>query len=332
MTTHYNTLGVAEDASEADITYAYRTLIRKTHPDLHPDGAAVAGAVNEAFDVLRDPVRRRDYDRTLAPATSTPVVEPPPGRARWPAAPPQRTTSAPASPASPRAGEWSEPADRPLPHARTHVISASVSAASVGGGGTVMAVSALGSTSTPESGWAPAAAVFLAGALAHLIGVRRWRLLALPAGGPALWAATLVPGWPIADRFPEWFLVADAVASVGVVTLARSMIAWRRHRKALRGARAWARAATNAARIRGAAMYFVAAVDPGGAGGRFTVLAKPLEPGEDEQVNLSLWSAPRPGTWVTVNRAGQVLDTVDDADAAAWLRFREADEATAASS
>jgi curved DNA-binding protein CbpA len=61
----YAVLGVAPDASPAQIAHAYRRLIRAQHPDLHPhpDSAALAAAV-AAYAILRDPTRRAAYDRS----------------------------------------------------------------------------------------------------------------------------------------------------------------------------------------------------------------------------------------------------------------------------
>lgn len=67
MTTHYERLGVAIDADEQTIRSAYKMLIRIYHPDrAGPAGAAVAGKINEAKDVLCNAVRRAEYDWKLA--------------------------------------------------------------------------------------------------------------------------------------------------------------------------------------------------------------------------------------------------------------------------
>jgi molecular chaperone DnaJ len=61
----YKVLGVAKDASSADIKKAYRKLARANHPDSHPGDQAAEDrfkAVAEAYDVLGDPDKRKQYD------------------------------------------------------------------------------------------------------------------------------------------------------------------------------------------------------------------------------------------------------------------------------
>jgi curved DNA-binding protein len=63
---YYQTLGVARDASQADIKKAFRKLAREHHPDKKPgDKVAEARfkAINEANAVLSDPEKRKKYDR-----------------------------------------------------------------------------------------------------------------------------------------------------------------------------------------------------------------------------------------------------------------------------
>ncbi len=62
---YYETLGVDKNASADDIKKAYRTLVKKYHPDLHPGDKAAAEKfkeINEANEVLSDEKKRKQYD------------------------------------------------------------------------------------------------------------------------------------------------------------------------------------------------------------------------------------------------------------------------------
>ena len=62
---YYQTLGVTKSASDKEIKQAYRKLARKHHPDVNPgDRSAEAKfkEINEAYEVLGDPPKRRKYD------------------------------------------------------------------------------------------------------------------------------------------------------------------------------------------------------------------------------------------------------------------------------
>lgn len=84
MTSHppddpYAVLGVSRTATPQDIGHAYRALLRAHHPDTRdqPTGAAAdAGTelqrVLTAYAILRDPVRRAEYDRRSKPAEPDP--------------------------------------------------------------------------------------------------------------------------------------------------------------------------------------------------------------------------------------------------------------------
>lgn len=66
MSDYYAILGVSRDADEAAIKKAYRKLAMQYHPDRN-NGDREAEArfkeITEAYDVLRDPEKRRIYDR-----------------------------------------------------------------------------------------------------------------------------------------------------------------------------------------------------------------------------------------------------------------------------
>lgn len=64
MKDFYTVLGVAPDASPEEVKRAYRKLARKTHPDLAtgPDAEEAFKDINAAYDVLKDPATRAEYD------------------------------------------------------------------------------------------------------------------------------------------------------------------------------------------------------------------------------------------------------------------------------
>ncbi|MBE5736842.1 MAG: molecular chaperone DnaJ [Clostridiales bacterium] len=62
---YYEILGVSKDATQDDIKKAYRTLVKKYHPDLHPNDPQCAEKfkeINEANEVLSDEKKRKNYD------------------------------------------------------------------------------------------------------------------------------------------------------------------------------------------------------------------------------------------------------------------------------
>ena len=66
----YALLGVTRTASAADIDRAYRRLARRYHPGVNPGDGAAADRyrqLQEAYAVLADAERRREYDRGVAP-------------------------------------------------------------------------------------------------------------------------------------------------------------------------------------------------------------------------------------------------------------------------
>ncbi len=66
MADPYSTLGVARDASEAEIKKAYRKLAKELHPDKNKDNPKATerfSAATSAYDVLNDKTKRAAYDR-----------------------------------------------------------------------------------------------------------------------------------------------------------------------------------------------------------------------------------------------------------------------------
>jgi len=62
---YYEILGVGRDAGQDEIKREFRRLARRHHPDVNPDdpdSEARFKEVAEAYEVLRDPDRRRQYD------------------------------------------------------------------------------------------------------------------------------------------------------------------------------------------------------------------------------------------------------------------------------
>lgn len=69
MKNYYYFLGIEENASEEDIKKAYRKLSLKYHPDKNPDDdyfEARFREVQEAYEMLNDPEKRRIYDENLS--------------------------------------------------------------------------------------------------------------------------------------------------------------------------------------------------------------------------------------------------------------------------
>ena len=69
MKNYYTVLGISRDADAAAVKAAFRRLSKKYHPDSHSgDGRweEEFKAVNEAYGVLEDEGRRREYDLRLA--------------------------------------------------------------------------------------------------------------------------------------------------------------------------------------------------------------------------------------------------------------------------
>ncbi len=81
---YYATLGVAREATDDEIKQAFRQLARRYHPDVAKDKRTAEEKfkeINEANEVLSDPVKRRKYDELGARWQEDGGAQAPPG---WP--------------------------------------------------------------------------------------------------------------------------------------------------------------------------------------------------------------------------------------------------------
>jgi curved DNA-binding protein len=79
---YYQTLGVPRAASDADIKKAFRKLAREHHPDVAKDKKRAEEKfkeINEAYEVLSDPEKRKKYDELGADWKAGEQFRPPPG-------------------------------------------------------------------------------------------------------------------------------------------------------------------------------------------------------------------------------------------------------------
>src|SRR5437016_14050131 len=78
---YYSILGVDRKASQDDIKRAYRKLARKYHPDVSKEANAEEKFKNlqEAYEVLKDPEKRKAYDQLGSNWKQGQEFRPPPG-------------------------------------------------------------------------------------------------------------------------------------------------------------------------------------------------------------------------------------------------------------
>src|SRR2546426_7959684 len=79
---YYETLGVPRTASDAEIKKAFRKLAREHHPDVAKNKKQAEEKfkeINEAYEVLGDPVKRKKYDDLGANWNAGADFRPPPG-------------------------------------------------------------------------------------------------------------------------------------------------------------------------------------------------------------------------------------------------------------
>jgi molecular chaperone DnaJ len=61
MKNYFEILGVSENATDDEIKKAYRSLSKKYHPDVNPEGGDKFKEIAEAYDVLSDPQKKGNY-------------------------------------------------------------------------------------------------------------------------------------------------------------------------------------------------------------------------------------------------------------------------------
>ncbi len=76
---YYEILGLKRGATDKEIKAAYRKLAREYHPDVNPTAGDKFKEINEAYEVLKDPEKRKRYDNLGANWKNGQGFTPPPG-------------------------------------------------------------------------------------------------------------------------------------------------------------------------------------------------------------------------------------------------------------
>jgi len=71
---YYEILGVSQDQNSDEIKSAFRALAKKHHPDLGGD-PAIFRRIQEAYETLCDPEKRRTYDISITKKQSSSSVD-----------------------------------------------------------------------------------------------------------------------------------------------------------------------------------------------------------------------------------------------------------------
>lgn len=270
----YRVLGVPAGAPPGEIKDAFRALARKTHPDVNQASPDEFRSVNEAYRVLSDPVKRREYDRSVAdskrPGRPAPARRPAPpvSRPRPSSTPPARSPAPPTHTSTPpdetrkpnthsasrhRSQRRASPAPvgwagtgrrlgyRFLPTAATALLLASL---------TNMAVVAPGGSGS----WLPVRVLAAIGVAVFLAAVLRWRRRRAPTPAsepPILLAAATVATAVFPPVVPTLTFLLTAVVALAAYTMwIRALLAlprpaddtqWRSFRRWCTGVRAYYR-------------------------------------------------------------------------------------------
>lgn len=112
MKNHYQTLGLPMGATEEQIRKRYRELVRQYHPDVNPSPEAKEQflRIQEAYQVLSDPERRRHYDALLRLQRRESARQGTPPRAN---STKRASSSSPSGSSKPRSTESGAPKSRP---------------------------------------------------------------------------------------------------------------------------------------------------------------------------------------------------------------------------
>ena len=70
MIDHYSVLGIPQGSSCEAIKTAWRQKVKQHHPDAGGDGDFIV-KVNNAWETLKDPAKRSEYDRKINSSTAS---------------------------------------------------------------------------------------------------------------------------------------------------------------------------------------------------------------------------------------------------------------------